>query len=202
MIIYLHGFASHGEGNKAKMLREYFPNEEVVSPTLPVNPMEAVDFIEKIYKSRPANERVVFVGTSLGGFYAYYFAALHDAPGAFINPSLEPWITLKDKVGLNKRHDTDEEFEWKEEYLGYLKELYDSIDRTEIYYRFLYFFISLDDEVINHGKIIDLFPREIIKFYDKMGHRFKDFSVLLPEIKKIVEDPYRGDPGEFPDPDL
>lgn len=200
MIVYLHGFASHGEGSKAKMLREYFPDEKVLAPTLPVDPLEAVKFIEEIYYS--AKERVVFVGTSLGGFYAYYFAARYDTPAAIINPSLKPWETLRTKVGINKRYDTGEEFEWKEEYLDHLKQLDSMIDRSEIYLYFLHFFIALDDEVINHGEIIDLFPRHIIKFYDKMGHRFKDFSLLLPEIKKIVDDPYHGDPGAFPDPDL
>lgn len=200
MIVYLHGFASHGEGSKAKMLREYFPEEEVIAPTLPVNPHEAVKFIENIFNS--ANDRVVFAGTSLGGFYAYYFGAMYDTPAAIINPSLKPWETLKSKVGINKRYDTGEEFEWKEEYLDYLREMNDSIEKADVYLYFLHFFISLDDEIINHGDIIDLFPRHIIKFYDGMGHRFNDFSVLLPEIRKIAEDPYHGDPGEFPDPDM
>lgn len=41
-IIYLHGLSSSGQSNTAKKLRELLPDDNVVTPDIPVSPIEAL----------------------------------------------------------------------------------------------------------------------------------------------------------------
>ena len=184
-IIYLHGFASHGEGRKPGIMREYFTGCEIVAPTLPVSPAGAIEFIDKLILGTP--RPFVLTGTSLGGFYTYYFAAKYRIGSALINPSLTPWVTLSRWVGECERFDTGEKFDWKKEYLEELKKIGEEISSFDKDDSCLNFFLSRDDELLDHTKIPELFPGSNIKFYDGMGHRFSNFGILLPEIKRIVE---------------
>jgi predicted esterase YcpF (UPF0227 family) len=51
MILYIHGFRAKGNGEKATMLRNYFRNEIVISPSLKHKPEEDVEDLKKISKS-------------------------------------------------------------------------------------------------------------------------------------------------------
>jgi len=184
MILYLHGFASHGNGNKSKLLKEYFKNEKVISPTLPVDPLDAIKFIDEIIEVYKDENNIV-IGTSLGGFYTFYTSAKYKIKGVLINPSFEPWVTLRNSIGLNKRFDTNEEFIWKEEYLDSLEKIYNDA-KQNCDESLLNFFLAEDDELLDHSKIIEKFPKaNTIKYYKNMSHRFNNFEIILPEIEKI-----------------
>ncbi len=67
MIIYIHGFGSSGGGTKAVETTGFFKNDTVLAPTLPIEPVAAIDFLSgEIEKSR---EKVFLIGSSLGVFY-------------------------------------------------------------------------------------------------------------------------------------
>lgn len=50
-IIYLHGLASSGQSNTAKKLRELLPDDNVVTPDIPVCPIEALQLLLRDRKS-------------------------------------------------------------------------------------------------------------------------------------------------------
>ena len=97
-IIYLHGFASVGTGPKSDALRAAFGDDAVYSPDLPLDP-DAVETLIDKYVTENTNYPVVFVGTSLGGFWANYFAQKWDAPCVIVNPSTSPSRTMWARVG-------------------------------------------------------------------------------------------------------
>ena len=93
-VIYLHGFASSGSSSKSDWLREQFSSDlfaehgiEFISPDLPDKPCEAVAFLDH-YLTRLANEQVCLIGTSLGGFFAAYYAGKHGWAAVLIIPLL------------------------------------------------------------------------------------------------------------------
>ena len=49
MIIYIHGFASSGLGDKPKIFKEYFKNE-IITPSLSTIPFLAIHTLEDIIK--------------------------------------------------------------------------------------------------------------------------------------------------------
>ena len=92
-IVYLHGFASIGTSVKSNALREKFGTENVYSPDFPVDP-DMVESMNDTFMETNKNFPVIFVGTSLGGFWANYFAQKWDAPCVIVNPATQPSASL------------------------------------------------------------------------------------------------------------
>lgn len=89
-IVYLHGFASTGDSDKSRSLRMEFMNTTVLAPDLNVVPIRQVwKLLQEI------NGELIFVGTSLGGFWANYFAQATNSRAILVNPSVTPSTTLK-----------------------------------------------------------------------------------------------------------
>ncbi len=194
MILHLHGFRSVGNNAKYTLLKWAFKNESVESPTLPCNPPETISLIEEIMERYI--EPTVVIGTSLGGFYAWYAAAVFRVPAVLINPSLKPYETLNNMVGVHKRLETDDVFEWKAEYQPYLKEIHDRIHNSTPPDHYLSFYLSNDDEMIDHSHLPNIFPdARKIEFFDNSGHVFKRFQEIIPDIKEILNELKEGKYG-------
>ena len=90
-ILYLHGFASCGEGNKSTLLKAYFGADSVIAPDLPPSPIDAIHSIEEILGSSKID---ILIGSSLGGYYATVLAEKYGMKAVLLNPSTQPWKTL------------------------------------------------------------------------------------------------------------
>lgn len=100
MILYIHGFASSGFGEKAQKFKEYF-EEEILTISLPTIPNLAIDTLEQIIEfALNKDEKVCLIGSSLGGFYSLYLANKYDLKAVLINPAVNPWGTLHRYEGV------------------------------------------------------------------------------------------------------
>ena len=106
-------------------------------------------------------------------------------PLILINPSLRPFETLKKFTCELKRFHTGEKFLWKPAYVRQLYELYKSVNFEEIDRKKLYFFLSKDDELLDHSQIPHIFAGSNIFFYDNSGHSFEKFEEIIPKIEKL-----------------
>ncbi len=184
-ILYIHGFASSPNSRKAQMLDEFFKNlglNIVLRPQMPVSPLKAIDFLCELYKYNPVK---IIVGSSLGGFYALYMHQRFGKRTVLINPALKPSESLGEAIGLIKRHNTDEFFHWTAEHVEQLRELESHLDISKLDQSKLHFYLSEDDEVLDHSQIPKLFPYAQIKFYKNSKHAFEKFDKILPEILSL-----------------
>ncbi len=85
-ILFLHGFASSGANGTVDILRRAFlgtsaaDRVKVVAPDIPVDPLEALDFLRALVeRDQPA----LIVGTSMGAMYAQQF---HGFVRICVNP--------------------------------------------------------------------------------------------------------------------
>jgi uncharacterized protein len=97
-IVYLHGFASAGDSEKSRAIRARFPDCKVVAPDLPTIPD-----IPELLKQVAGDENLIFVGTSLGGFWANFFAQLTTSRAVIVNPSTQPSVSLAGAETVNYR---------------------------------------------------------------------------------------------------
>ena len=186
-IIYIHGFASSGNSEKAKALKLAFPKDTVLSPTLSPNPKQAIAQLHSlILKEEP----VLVIGTSLGGFYATYIACLYDVTAFIINPSLEPYIDIKKVLASHKgkRLGTNEPYDFKVAYLDDLKFLFDKLHASDKDGYNLNFYLATNDDVLTFEKLDTLFPnKNHVKTFDNAGHRFSRFSEIFPDVQKVLD---------------
>jgi predicted esterase YcpF (UPF0227 family) len=150
-LLYIHGFASCGKGQKSTALTDFFGRENVDAPDLPPSPIDAVALLETELSKGCYS---LLVGSSLGGYYAAWLAEKYALKAVLINPSTEPYETLRPYVGWQKRFCDGEVFEFKEVYLRQLREL-GIIPQKGVYLVLL----QSGDEVLDYRKAPETLQR-------------------------------------------
>lgn len=197
MILYIHGFSSKGNGRKFESLKNVFcsteaqdpdfpicvSREELISPSLPKSPKKAIELLISTIE-----EGSIVVGTSLGGFYAVYLAAVRPDLASSVlalNPAVRPSEKLKRFLGQVKIFGTEESFEWTQTDLDELKELEDELLSIDVdsFKSSVKIAIGIHDEFTNEDEVKSYFKCPNIKKYDD-GHRFDNY------FEQAVEDAF------------
>ncbi len=173
-ILYLHGFASCGKGNKSSALQACFGADNVIALDLPPSPIDAISAIEGILGSSNFD---LLIGSSLGGFYATYLAEKYKMKAVLVNPSTQPWETLAAYVGWQKRFCDEEVFEFKPIYLEQLKTL-QSVPQKGDYLLLL----QSEDEVLDYTKAQSLYNKHKVIVEYGGNHRFENIDDYLSMI--------------------
>ena len=201
-ILYIHGFAS-APGLKADLLRNAFPECDVIAPTLTGDVSEDIGILGMVWNQleniKPQGNQLFVVGTSLGGFYALSLAAragFDKFPKIqttyLINPSFEPHITLRKYLGvpvLNWK--TGEPITLEEESFRQLEHLYDYFAKGENLLKDskLEVFIGEDDKVLTFDNFYKFIQDNDINAnytYSKQDHRFQDISSVIAKLSKEI----------------
>ena len=99
IVVYFHGYGSNGSSRTAKLIQDEYPNHTVVSCSYNTNNAdEAIKSLDSFIKSTQLSypdQKIILVGTSLGGFFANYFSNKLILPAILINPCLDPHIRLE-----------------------------------------------------------------------------------------------------------
>lgn len=66
-IVYFHGFGSSHASGTVEILRRELPNDEVVAPDIPVDPVEALPYLKELCEQEQPD---LIIGASMGGMYA------------------------------------------------------------------------------------------------------------------------------------
>jgi predicted esterase YcpF (UPF0227 family) len=112
MIVYLHGLNSGGGSAKASWLRAHLAPVPLVSPTYPAHRApEAIARLRAFLAPlRTRHDRLLLIGSSLGGFYAPLLAGEFQAGMALINPAVNAHLGLRRYVGSQVNEATGERY--------------------------------------------------------------------------------------------
>lgn len=117
-ILYLHGFSSSAASHKAHWLKQALaPHPFTILDYPSHQPRAATAIIRRTLdhlRQQYPDELIALIGSSLGGYYAQYFAAHDDAVShvVLINPALDPQPPLAPWIGRNINMVSDEPFEF------------------------------------------------------------------------------------------
>lgn len=171
-IVFLHGFGSVGDSPKSQQLKSAFPKDTVLAPNLPNDPDAVVALVSELLVRY--HEPLLFVGTSLGGFWANYFGKKFEATAILINPSITPSERAKEYIGKTiNNYATGEPITTTQETVdGFArceKEINESTVNNPIQV-----FIAANDEVLDYRKAIMYPPfRNKCRLFLDGGHRFE-----------------------------
>lgn len=186
-IIYLHGLSSSGNSSTARKLREMFPMDNVVTPDIPVSPVEALPFLHTLVGNMSKQDTII-IGTSMGGMYAQQLTGFTRI---LVNPAFHVSKLLRNNVGrtlpfFNKREDGSTEFEVTVRLCEEFEEMEShQFDHCNPLDNVMAFFGEQDETV-------DC-KEEYMKHYSKFkmfsgGHRLNDEvlqSVIRPKIRDL-----------------
>ncbi|MGL4370263.1 MAG: YqiA/YcfP family alpha/beta fold hydrolase [Spirochaetota bacterium] len=185
-IVYLHGFASGSNSEKGRLLRTaYSASHEVVTPALSSHPEIALKQIAGLIDT--AENNIIFVGSSLGGFYADYFNRKCRIPAVLINPLVDP-DDIRQFIGVNINFATGEEFAFTGADCDFLagiaeeKRGYNTADSPE------FVLIAEDDELLDVEKTKKYFIHKNQKVTSlPVGtHRFLNPSLVIETVDALI----------------
>ena len=184
-ILYFHGFASSSDSNKAKILSSYIskisPNTKLIIPDLDNNFKRAISQIELLIKN--SNASISFVGSSLGGYFAAYFADIYNAKAILVNPAIPPLRGFDDYLGENKNYSTGEKFNIKKEDIKFLRGLskkeYINKENTLI-------LMESGDEVLPYKETSEYFKGCYIDIVFGGSHSYESMQTKLKKISDFL----------------
>jgi predicted esterase YcpF (UPF0227 family) len=181
-VLYIHGFASCGKGQKSTALSEYFGTDAVTAPDLPASPFDAIAHLEQLLE---AGSYTLLVGSSLGGYYATWLAEKYGMKAVLVNPSTEPFVTLAPFTGWQERFCDGEAFEFKPVYLSQLEQLTAAPGKG----RYLVLLQS-GDEVLDYRKAKTFYRNERVIVEYGGNHRFEnmgDYLSMIGNFKDAIQ---------------
>jgi uncharacterized protein len=185
MLIYLHGFNSSPQSQKAQYLKQCLEQRGLgnrfACPALPHLPGAAVAAAE-LELGLHAAESVTLVGSSLGGFYATYLAELRGVRAVLINPAIDPHIGLRSYLGPQQNLHTGEKYELTEEHLRGWQRLY--VDR--IHGERYLLLVETGDEVLDYRAAVRRYRGAAQVVVQGGDHTLMSFPEQVPLILRFA----------------
>ncbi len=191
-LIYLHGFNSSPDSEKAQSLIRYTQQKKVTDdsgncpellvPSLPHKPAAAIKQLQGLLADKPDN--TVLLGSSLGGFYSIYLAQHHPCKVVLINPLVSlPAQFAQDFPGTYTNPYSGEIFNIDSDDVTFLEKLEpEQIKQQENYFLLL----ETADEVLDYRVAAEKMPAARQMIIDGGTHRFESFKRLLPDIMQFA----------------
>lgn len=209
-LIYIHGLDSDANSTKGMLLEKYcqhhHPDINVLRPDLNKSPQDVFDKLISLVKEWGSDSKVMFVGSSLGGYFSTLVSNHTGCAALLLNPSTQPHVTLQRFAhDLLLNNDSDEgqgEDELPKNQILYTTaggwditsadlQWFADHQLSEIHYpKKIAVFIKEDDELLN--------PELSKAFYQQQGstvilqaggdHRFSDFGEQLPMVINMLQD--------------
>ena len=209
-LIYIHGLDSDANSTKGMLLEKYcqhhHPDINVLRPDLNKSPQDVFDKLISLVEEWGSDSKVVFVGSSLGGYFPTLVSNHTGCAALLLNPSTQPHVTLQrfahDLLLNNDSNEGQGEDELPKNQILYTTtggwditsadlQWFADHQLSEVHYpKKIAVFIKEGDELLN--------PELSKAFYQQQGstvilqaggdHRFSDFGEQLPMVINMRQD--------------
>ena len=181
VIIYLHGFRSSPASRKALMLRDRLLQrglaDQYVCPALPASPRIASQLALYAAKAQPP-DRVALIGSSLGGYYATWVAEKLGCRAVLLNPAIDPARDLQGHIGRQSVFFSDDEIDFRLEYIDHLRALEVPVTRPERYF----LLAATGDTVIDYRFMVAKYQGARQRVIEGTNHELSDFAQYVDEV--------------------
>jgi predicted esterase YcpF (UPF0227 family) len=190
LLVYLHGFRSSPNSTKAVMTGEAVSalstsnhTYEWYCPQLLASPKESMEMVIKHIDQSKA-DRIVIIGSSLGGFYTNYLAEKYQCKGVALNPAVYAARELEPHVGMMTAYDSEEPFDFKAEYIDELRALQvNTISDPKRYF----LIAAKGDELLDWKEMVAFYPGAKQLVLEGSDHGIADYAKHLPAVIDFIE---------------
>ena len=189
LLVYLHGFRSSPRSSKAVMTGEAVaalssPANPIewYCPQLLASPKESMDMVTA-YIDASTYDRLVVIGSSLGGFYANYLAEKYGCKAIALNPAVRAARELAPHLGMMTAYDSDEPFDFRPEYIDELKALQVEAITTPRRY---FLIAAKGDELLDWREMVDFYPGAKQLVLEGSDHGIADYADHLPQVLEFI----------------
>ncbi|TLS68629.1 hypothetical protein FEF65_02685 [Mariprofundus erugo] len=184
MLIFIHGFNSAGNGDKAKRLRSEFTDIKVLTPTCPFAPEAAITMLsELIGQALHQGDKPVIAGSSLGGFYAAHLAHRFELASVLINPLIDQTL-LRHETGPQTNYYTGEQYEWSLDHCARLDRMV--IAPAALAFQPLLLLDEADELLDSHLAISHYGDLAETHLFPGGSHRFDHMDEAIPLMRNYI----------------
>jgi len=199
-IIYLHGFNSASldlsghlllSKQKLVVLNRFCQQHKIkfYTPNVDYRDFSQVigDLTQLFLQLEAEGYKVLFMGSSLGGFTSEYMAIKTERKAIMINPAIEPSELLLKYKGITENFELKQPYHWTqghcEQFKTYESELQQSLTQTIS----LTLLLDMADELIDSFKTQQRYqPYADVVAYEGGSHSFEHIEQALPVIEKVI----------------
>jgi predicted esterase YcpF (UPF0227 family) len=175
-IVYFHGFNSNSNTEKVGLLKKAYPEADVIAPNIPfASYNHTYNYLKEWLKEHlPGEGDIIFVGTSLGGYWCHIMAEEFGIQAVVINPCLSPKAEI---AKLDNKKDAS---------------TYPDIGKEKWHHTVpKVVLLAKDDEVFDHTKAQDLYKDKAgIVTQETGGHRMNDINSIVQQINHLLHYDY------------
>ena len=189
LVVYLHGFRSSPNSSKAVKTKEAIKALSTMSnpihwycPQLLASPKQSIDMVIEYIQANPV-DRLIVIGSSLGGFYANYLAERYQCKAVTLNPAVRAPRELAPHVGMMTAYDSDEPFDFRPEYIDELCALQvERLARPENYF----LIAAKGDELLDWKEMVDFYSGAQQLVLEGSDHGISEYSEYLPQVMRFI----------------
>lgn len=186
-LLYLHGFRSSPESAKARQMAAHVaahhPGVHWWCPQLPPSPRAAAQLLLAGTAGWPQAATAV-IGSSLGGFYASWFAQQRRCPSVLLNPAVFPARDLEKYIGAQTAwHDPEVQFFFRPGYIAELQALETHALPAAAPELAI---IAKGDEVLDWREMLARYPEAEIELLEGGEHALHDFPQHIGRISRFL----------------
>ena len=189
LLVYLHGFRSSPRSSKAVMTGKAVKSLATAAnaidwycPQLLASPKASMDMVTAHIDQSKA-DRIIVIGSSLGGFYANYLAEKYGCKAVVLNPAVRAARELAPHVGMMTSYDSDEPFDFRPEYIDELKTLQvESISDPDRYF----LIAAKGDELLDWREMREFYQGAQQLILEGSDHGIADYADHLPKVLAFI----------------
>ena len=185
MIVYLHGFNSSPQSHKAQVFGRYMAKRglagQYVCPALPPRADAAIGIVRRLVEGQDP-QRICYIGSSLGGFYATHMVERRGGKAVLINPAIDPHIGLRAYLGPQKNLYSGEAYELEEAHLEQWRALHVPKVSPERYL----LLVETGDEVLDYRRAVERYAGAQQVVVPGGDHTLQSFPQHLSRILEFA----------------
>lgn len=184
-VLYLHGFASSSQSEKALLVRDFFatelPDVCLHVPDIPYTPAEAWLELTQLCQQTPPQ---AIIGSSLGGFLATCLAELYQVPAALINPAVNPHRLLQHHLGRYFHPVRQQHYDVTAQHLPVLASLVPAALQQPAKYLVL---LQTGDEVLDYRDALQFYAGSQLDVQEGGDHAYQNLQSRLWDIVNFCQ---------------
>ena len=180
-LLYIHGFNSSPQSMKAELTRKYIaenhPEVNFYCPQVIPAPNSAIEQLENIIALEPIDSWYI-VGSSLGGYFATYFAEKYQIKVVLINPAVKPFDLMADILPEQVNPYTKERYQVLAQHVDELK----ALEQENISKNNYLVMVQTGDEVLDYQQAVEKYRHCELVIEQGGDHSFINYENALPNI--------------------
>jgi predicted esterase YcpF (UPF0227 family) len=185
-ILYFHGFKSSSDSGKAQDFKKFIENKtsqtKIIIPDLEDDFKKAHKQIETLIDKNSPN--ILYMGSSLGGYYALYFAQLNKAKSVLINPAIAPLNDFEIHLGKNENYATGNKFTISKDDISYIRSLH---HKKILEPKNNLILLESGDEILNYSESTSYFRGSYIDIFYGGNHSYTSIKEKFTKIKGFFD---------------